>query len=123
MHIPLANNMRRLFVASDGNLSSLPVTTAGIKASKVIMATLAIAGMGLMASGCISTGNRGYSPSYSSTSNCGNDSGNCKSVEQDAIDRRISTWKSQAEYQRRQDELSAVSKLPPEQQLWYWQHR
>jgi hypothetical protein len=123
MHTPLANNMRGLFVASDGSLSPLPVTTAGIKASKLIMATLAIAGMGLMASGCITPGDRGYSPSYSSTSHCDYDSGNCKSVEQDAIDRRISTWKSQAEYQRRQNELSAVSKLPPEQQLWYWQHR
>ena len=124
MHTPLANNIRRLFVASGGNLSSSPTATVAIK---VFVAMLAIAGMGLTAAGCSTSGNQGYSPNYSSAgsnaSNCGGGSGNCKSVEQDAIDRRIDTWKSQAEYQIRQDVQSNFNKATPEQQLWYLQHR
>ncbi len=127
MHTSLANTIRGLFVASDGNLSSSPTATARSKAGKVFVATLAIAGMGLTAAGCSTPGNQRYSPNYSSAGssagNCGNGSGNCKSVEQDAIDRRINTWKSQAEDQKSQDEQSNFNKATPEQQMWYLQHR
>ena len=124
MHTPLAKNIHGLFVASGRNLSSSPTATVAIK---VFVAMLAIAGMGLTAAGCSTSGNQGYSPNYSSAgsnaSNCGGGSGNCKSVEQDAIDRRIDTWKSQAEDQKSQDEQSNFNKATPEQQMWYLQHR
>ena len=127
MHTSLANNLHGLFVASGGNLSSSPAAKAANKAGKVFVATLAIAGMGLTAAGCSTPGNQRYSPNYSSAGssagNCGNGSGNCKSVEQDAIDRRINTWKSQAEDQKSQDEQSNFNKATPEQQMWYLQHR
>ncbi len=147
MHTPLANNIHGLSIASGGNLSSSPTATVAIKAGKVLMAMLAIAGMGLNTLGCSPMSGYG-SNSYRSSSNgsssygsSSNGSSSSKSAREEAeereekarkqaVDSQIGVWRSQAgqaqaaqDYKRRQDEQSNFNKATPEQQLWYLQHR
>jgi len=147
MHTQLAKNIHGLFVASGGNLSSSPTATAAIKAGKVLMAMLAIAGMGLNTLGCSplsgygssSNGSSSYgSGSYGSSSNGSSSSRSAREEAEErgerarkqAVDSQIGVWRSQAgqaqaaqDYKRRQDEQSAFDKATPEQKLWYLQHR